>query len=104
MTELLLQTGGLTPAELTLLASDVVTIALGLAIAYIAHRGYDRNDSRPMLYVAAGFVLVFGGPGVVFVGSLVAPLPDLAAGALTQLVELTGMVAILYGFLAPLGD
>ncbi|MCW8173191.1 hypothetical protein D8S78_19205 [Natrialba swarupiae] len=36
-------------------------------IAYIAYRGYRRNESRPMLYLSTGFVLVLGVPFVFFV-------------------------------------
>ncbi|WP_445668773.1 DUF7521 family protein [Natranaeroarchaeum sulfidigenes] len=35
---------------------------IGVLIAYVAYRGYRRNDSRPMLYVAAGFGLALGIP------------------------------------------
>jgi hypothetical protein len=96
-----LQLSGLSTAELVLVASDYVTIALALVIAYVAFRGYDRNDSRPMLFVAVGFVLAFGGPGLVFLVSLVAPIPSLVTGGVTQAVEILGMLTILYGFRAP---
>jgi hypothetical protein len=96
-----LQLGELSTAELVLVASDYVTIALALAIAYVAFRGYDRNDSRPMLFIAVGFVLAFGGPGLVFLLSLVAPIPSLVTGGVTQAVEILGMFTILYGFRAP---
>jgi len=96
-----LQLGELSTADLVLLASDYVTIGLALVIAYVAFRGYDRNDSRPMLFVALGFVLAFGGPGLVFILSLVAPIPELVVGGVTQAVEIIGMLTILYGFRAP---
>jgi len=96
-----LQLGELSTADLVLLASDYVTIALALVIAYVAFRGYDRNDSRPMLFVGLGFVLAFGGPGLVFILSLVAPIPELVVGGVTQAVEIIGMLTILYGFRAP---
>ncbi|WP_434531735.1 DUF7521 family protein (plasmid) [Haloarcula sp. NS06] len=31
---------------------------LGLAISYLAYTAYRQNQSRPMLYVAIGFILV----------------------------------------------
>lgn len=31
---------------------------LGIAIAYHAYRGYQRNQSRPMYYLAIGFVII----------------------------------------------
>jgi len=96
-----LQLSGLSTAELVLLASDYVTVALALVIAYVAFQGYDRNDSRPMLFVAVGFLLTFAGPGLVFLVSLVAPIPSLVTGGVTQAVEILGMLTILYGFRAP---
>ena len=41
-----------------LFVSEFLSIGLGLVIAYIAFQGYRRNDSRPMLFIAVGFVLV----------------------------------------------
>ncbi|WP_232820465.1 DUF7521 family protein [Halorussus litoreus] len=91
----------LSTVDLVFLLSDYVTILVSLAIAYIACRGYSRNDSRPMLYIAAGFVLAFGGPGGIFLVSLVVPLPSVVVGGITQFTEVVGMLAILYGFLKP---
>ncbi|MFB6151858.1 MAG: hypothetical protein ABEJ40_08645 [Haloarculaceae archaeon] len=101
MTELLDAVTGLAPFELLLLASDLLVVVLGIAIAAVAYRGYGRNDSRPMLFVAAGFVLTFGGPGAVFVAALVVPMPSAVAGGLTQLSEVAGMLTILYGIRMP---
>lgn len=93
-----LQLGGLTAAELVLVASDLVTVLLGLVISYFAYRGYRRNRSRPMLFVAVGFVLLTGGPGLVFVVYLLAPgIDPLLVGGATQGSELLGMLSILYG-------
>ena len=83
------------------LVSDYVVVAITLVIAYVAYRGYRRNDSRPMLAIAAGFALAFGGPGGVFLLSLVLPIPQLAVGIVTQTTETAGTLLILYGFVAP---
>lgn len=92
---------GTISAELVLLLSDYVTIAIALVIAYIAYQGYGRNDSRPMLFIATGFVLTFGGPGLIFLVSLVVSVPQLVVVGATQFVEILGMGTILYGFVAP---
>ncbi|CDK39154.1 hypothetical protein [Halorubrum sp. AJ67] len=98
---LLIQVGNLSSTDILLLLSDYLTIGIGLIIAYIAYQGYSRNNSRPMLYIAVGFVLTFGGPGVIFLASLVIPLPSLVVGVATRLVEILGMGTILYGFIVP---
>ncbi len=95
------QTIGGISVDLFLLISDYVTIAIALVIAYIAYQGYSRNDSRPMLFITVGFVLTFGGPGLIFIASLVFPLSPLVVGGATQLTEIFGMGLILYGFIAP---
>jgi hypothetical protein len=77
--------------------SDYVVVALGLTIAAIAFRGYRRNDSRPMLFVSMGFVLVLGVPFAMQILALVGPLPEFVAAALSQAAELAGMASILYG-------
>jgi hypothetical protein len=95
------QLDGLSTVDLVLLLSDYAVIAVSLVIAYIAYQGYSRNDSRPMLFIAIGFVLVFGGPGGVFIVSLLVPVPSVVTAGVTQLLELVGMLVLLYGFLVP---
>jgi hypothetical protein len=83
-------------------ASEAVTVALGLAISYIAYRGYRRNRSRPMLFVAAGFALVVGVPAVLTVVLyLVLDVPLPIVNSAVQASELAGMAAILYGLWTP---
>jgi hypothetical protein len=89
------------PWGLIFLVSDYVVVAVSLVIAYIAYRGYRRNDSRPMLSIAAGFALAFGGPGGIFLLSLVVPIPQIVVGLITQTTETAGMLLILYGFVSP---
>jgi zinc transporter ZupT len=85
--------------------SESLTVLLGLAISYIAYRGYRRNQSRPMLFVAAGFALVVGVPaaaGVVLYVVFDAPIPVI--NSVGQVSELAGMAAILYGLWMPRGE
>ena len=57
MLELPLQSFGMETLSFARQLSEILTVLLGLAISYIAYRGYRRNQSRAMLFVAAGFVL-----------------------------------------------
>ncbi|WP_257299049.1 DUF5985 family protein [Haloarchaeobius sp. FL176] len=82
--------------------SEILTVLLGLAISYIAYRGYRRNRSRPMLFVAAGFVLVVGVPALVtLVLYVLFDVPVPVVNSVGQVSELVGMVAILYGLWMP---
>ena len=77
------------------------TTVLGLAVGYIAFRGY-RQGSRPMKFVAAGFLLVFWAPFLLFVGNALVPgLPEFALGVIGELSRFVGLVCILYGLWTP---
>ena len=87
--------------ELVLLVSEFGSLLLGLAISVIAYRGYRRNDSRPMLLIAIGFVLVVGVPGVLGGLYLFAGVVGGAtASVVSQASELLGMATILYALKA----
>lgn len=93
--------GELSTFQFGLLVVEFVTVLLGLRIAHVAIRGYRRNDSEPMLFVAIGFVLLVGVPAVfsaVFLTTSV--LPEAAFAAITSLGEVFGMASILYGLRA----
>jgi hypothetical protein len=47
--------------QMELLAGKLLVMALGLLIAYQGFRGYRRNHSEPMLFVAVGFVFLTAG-------------------------------------------
>jgi hypothetical protein len=79
------------------LVGEGVTVVLGLFISYVALQGYRRNRSRPMLFVSVGFFCVVGVPALLFVAFLVFPLSQDVTSNLVQLVEILGMVSILYG-------
>jgi 4-amino-4-deoxy-L-arabinose transferase-like glycosyltransferase len=83
-------------------ATDVLSALLGLFIAYQAYRGYRRHDSRPMLYIAAGFLLALAVPFLLLVGYLVVPgLPETAVSLATETSQVLGLVAILYALWMP---
>ena len=91
----LLQVDGTTVALLQ--AYEMVGAALGLFIAYLAYRGYRRNASRPMLYLAVGFGVILGLPIPVVALSLLFPsIPDPVVQAFVQTLEIGGLLCIVY--------
>lgn len=83
---------------------SIGTTVLGLTIAYVAFRGYQRG-SRPMLFVAVGFVLVFSVPFLSFVGNLLlADVSEFAFGLTSGVAKFVGLATILYGLRMPSGD
>ncbi|MFW6435533.1 MAG: hypothetical protein ACOCY1_04060 [Halovenus sp.] len=95
------------PAELLVLAGGVLTIAIGIAIAVIAFRGYRSNDSRSMLFIAVGFVLAIAFPGTIDFTLYVLivafqfqlPVDRIYLAGFLQGTQLLGMAAILYALL-----
>ncbi len=90
------------PAEtvqIGLLAYELVGAVIGVFIAYIAYRGYRRNQSRPMLFVAVGFALALGVPLVLTLGYLALPISGgrVPLQVLTQTLEIIGLLCIVYG-------
>jgi hypothetical protein len=78
-------------------AYEMVGAALGLFIAYLAYRGYRRNDSRPMLYFAVGFGVILGLPIPVVALSLLFPaIPGPSTQAVIQTLEMGGLLCIVY--------
>ena len=103
--DLLLQSIDLETLSQIRTASEALSIALGLAVSYLAYQGYRRHDSRPMLYIALGFVCILGVPGVLFVIlRLVFEAPIPIINSLAQASELVGLAAILYGLWTPRQD
>lgn len=78
-------------------AYELVGAALGLFIAYLAYRGYRRNDSRPMLYLAIGFGIILGLPLPVVAVSLLFPsLSGPVVQTVIQTLEIGGLLCIIY--------
>lgn len=89
--------------EATLMALQVLKAVIGVGIAIIAYQGYRKNDSRPMLFLATGFILVLGLPFLLYlVGFAVLFLLDLPSPAqagviiLAELSQIAGLISILY--------
>lgn len=86
-------------------ASEAIIILFGLAISYIAYTAYRENQSRPMLFIAVGFVLVLFVPGAVAVVLfLVLDVPAPIINSVNQFFELAGLGLILYGLWMPRRD
>lgn len=114
-----LQISGLRIGILIGIGLSLVSVILGIIITYIAFQGYRRNSSRPMLFVAVGFLFVFVIPILISAGpSLVAflivttgrysglaPLIARAStivGVIVQAIRVIGLLSILYGLRMPL--
>ena len=89
---------------LMLLAATMVAAALGLIIVFQAYRGYRRNDSRRMLYLATGLALITVAP---FLLSIVVTVFAPAVGSsglllsyvlpiASRVLEIAGLLLILY--------
>lgn len=89
---------------LMLLAVTLLALVLSLAIVFQAYRGYRRNRSQPMLWLAVGLVLLTVVPFVVSL-TVASVGPALGFGPavytyyvpiVSRLVEVAGLVSILY--------
>jgi uncharacterized membrane protein (DUF441 family) len=76
---------------------EFVGALLGLFIAYVAYRGYRRNDSRPMLFIAIGFFTILGVPTGMFLLTFAGIRPPAHVGHfVVQSLEILGLLAIVY--------
>lgn len=83
-------------------STEVLSAIIGLFIAYQAYRGYRRNESRPMLFVSVGFVLVLAIPYLIFLLFGTFPMiPATLVIVVTQISQVTGLLAILYALWMP---
>ncbi|WP_226480796.1 DUF7521 family protein [Natrinema amylolyticum] len=83
-------------------ATDVLSALIGLFIAYQAYRGYRRNDSRPMLVIAVGFLFALAVPFLLVVLYVLVPfLSETFVAVLSQLSQISGLLAILYALRMP---
>jgi len=83
--------------QMWLTGYEFVGALLGLFVAYQAYRGYRRNESRPMLFIALGFVLIVGLPVVLTVPFLFVPaIPQAAYQFTIQTSEIVGLASIIY--------
>jgi heme A synthase len=86
-------------------ASEVIPMILGLAISYLAYTAYRQNRSRPMLYIAVGFMLVlFVQAPLALILVYLLELPTPVLNIVLQVPEFTGLGLILYGLWMPRRD
>ena len=81
--------------------TKIVALILGAFIVYLAYRGFRRNRSRPLLYVAVGFALITGGTiaeGILYVvvGSIGSVLSLLVAITVGTAITVLGFATIIY--------
>ncbi|WP_324760947.1 DUF7521 family protein [Haloarcula sp. GH36] len=85
--------------------SEVVPMILGLAISYLAYTAYRQNQSRPMLYIAVGFMLVlFVQAPLALILVYLLELPTPVLNSIVQIPEFIGLGLILYGLWMPRRD
>lgn len=83
-------------------STEILSAILGIVIAYLAYRGYRRNGSRPMLFIAIGFVLVLAIPFLLFVLFGMFPeLPPAPMIVVMQTCQVAGLASILYALWMP---
>lgn len=76
--------------------TKIIALFLGAFIVYLAYRGYRRNATKPLLYVALGFGLITAGTiaeGVLYILLGSELLVAVAAGTI---VTVLGFLSIIY--------
>lgn len=74
----------------------MAALILGAFVVHLAYKGYKRNSSRPLLYVAIGFALITAGTimeGILYVVFISDLLVAIAVGTT---VTVLGLLAIIY--------
>ena len=78
----------------------VFALVLGAFIVYLAYRGYKRNRSNPLRYVALGFSLITAGTVVEGLFYVILGEALLAAIAVGTTVTVVGFAVIIYSIYA----
>lgn len=94
---------GYTVVQLLALGFAGASAIVGLIIGYQAYRGLQRNQSRQMLFLATGMILLFGvAYGVSFLGTflfqfrvLELPMQDLFRASI-RIIQFVALVCIAY--------
>ncbi|MFC4986345.1 MULTISPECIES: DUF7521 family protein [Saliphagus] len=82
--------------ELLSVASLLLVALLGTVIAVQAYRGYRRNDSRPMLYLAVGLWLLTLVPFLLNVSLATTGVDRVEIALAENVARLLGLLAITY--------
>lgn len=91
-----LQTVGPTLQTVIFWVLAAIVVTLGVLVTAIAYRGYRRNQSRPMLFIAIGFGLVVFPQIAVGLLSAVIEISEFTMQTVTQLSNVVGLSCILY--------
>lgn len=89
------------PVAVVGLAFSIVALVLGISTAYLAVRGYLRNGQRPMLFIAAGFVLVLLTPFLLLFVIIIPIADEVTFYAVSAINQTIGLCLILYGLWTP---
>jgi len=82
--------------HIELIIAKLITICIGLIITYQAYKGYRAYGSKPLLYVAIGFLFI--SIGAVIEGILfdIVGLSIFLAGTIQTAIVALGMLIVLY--------
>lgn len=73
-----------------------LAVVLGTFIVYLAYKGYRRNASKPLLYVALGFALITTATMVEGILYVIVESDLLVALLASTLITVIGFIAIIY--------
>lgn len=90
--------------HITLVIAKLVTMALGFLIAHQAYRGYSAHGSKPMFYVAVGFIFISVGAVIEGILFEVVGLEIYVAGTAQTMIVAIGMAVILYSLYGNMDD
>jgi hypothetical protein len=74
----------------------LAALILGTFIVYLAYKGYRRNNSKPLLYVALGFALMTAATIVEGILYVIIGAELLVALFISTIITVIGFVAIIY--------
>ncbi|WP_227134471.1 DUF7521 family protein [Halorubellus salinus] len=82
--------------HIELVIAKLVTVGLGLLIAYKAYEGYRTHGSEPMRYVAIGFLFISIGSVIEGILFDVMGLSIYLSGTIQTAIVAIGMLVVLY--------
>ncbi|WP_432613036.1 DUF7521 family protein [Halorientalis regularis] len=97
----MIDVGSWHPVAVVGLIFSIVGLGLGISTAYLAVRGYLRNGQRPMLFIAAGFILVLLTPFPLLFQFLFPIAEEAILYAISAINQTVGLCLILYGLWTP---
>lgn len=78
-------------------ALELLVVAVGAVVAWQAYRGYRRNASRPMLFLAVAFAILAGGHALLrYPGTWSGLLGDVGAEIGIQVLDIAAVLLVGY--------